>query len=186
MTPTITEDAINVALRLFLLSILPVGVEVVQGQANRVPEPGSLDHIIFTPSSRRQLSTTTHQYNAANMAPSTTSGSYPLGSSLPTSDIAIVGRSNSIDYQLDVYGPNATDNAQVIATLFRDSYACDFLDPYQMQPLYCDDGQQMPLVNGEYQYEDRWMLKVTLQANPGIVTPIQFAPNVVVTPVELA
>jgi hypothetical protein len=120
----------------------------------------------MTAADRKQLATTTHRYDAAGQSNS-------------------VGRSNSITVQLDVYGPGSTDNAQVIATLFRDQYGCDALGP-NVQPLYCDDGRQMPLINGEMQYQDRWTLMATMQANPAISTPAQFTRNVSITPVELA
>lgn len=161
MTPDITDDAIMAAMGGFLEAVLPDGVEVIQGQANRVPEPKSPDFVVMTDASRRQLSTTTHSYD-------------------PVAGTNAVGRSNALTIQLDVYGPNSSDNAQVIATLFRDAYGCEALGP-AIQPLYCDDGQQMPLVNGEFQYQDRWTLRATLQANPAITTPAQFASSVNLT-----
>ncbi len=166
MTPVLTDDAIITALRAFLLAVLPDGVEVVLGQVNRVPEPTSLDHVIITPARREQLSTTTHSYSMAT-------------------GMSVVARSNAVHFQLDVYGPNSTDNVQVIATLFRDAWGCDFLAPYQVQPLYCDDGRQMPLVNGEYQYEDRWTMTAAVQANPPVAVPVDFAANVAVNMVEV-
>lgn len=165
MTPDITDDAIMTALRTFLLAILPDGVEVVQGQANRVPEPSSPDFVVMTNAARMQLSTTTHRYDNAT------------GTNQ-------VGRSNSLSVQLDVYGPNSNDNAQVIATLFRDSYGCEAMGP-DIVPLYCDDGHQMPLVNAEMQYQDRWRMTAVLQANPHISTPATFADSVAVTLVEV-
>lgn len=162
MTPDITDDAIMTALRSFLIGVLPDGTEVVAGQANRVPEPASSDFVVMTPTGRMQLSTTRHNYN-------------------PLAQTNVVGRSNSITVQLDVYGPNSTDNAQVIATLFRDQYGCDALGP-NVQPLYCDDGRQMPLVNGEFQYQDRWTLNATLQANPAITIPQDSALSVIAIP----
>jgi hypothetical protein len=148
VTPDVTDDMIMTALRGFLLGVLPDGTEVVQGQANRVPEPTGDDFVVMTASGRRQLSTTTHHYDH-------------------NAQTNVVGRSNSLSVQLDVYGPSSNDNAYVIATMFRDQYGCDALGS-NVQPLYCDDGQQMPLVNGEFQYQDRWTLMATLQANPAI------------------
>lgn len=166
MTPDVTDDMIMTAVRSFLLGIMADGVEILQAQQNRVPEPASPDFIILTPTRRMQLGTTTHAYNVA-------------------AGTDAVGRSNSIDVQADVYGPNSNDNAQVIATLFRDAYGCEAMAGTGVQPLYCEDGQQMPLVNGEYQYQDRWTLRLALQANPAISTPMQFAPNVRLNTVEL-
>ncbi len=178
VTPDLTDDAIVTALRAFLLAVLPDGVEVVQGQVNRVPEPASPDHVIITAAKRTQLSTTVHRYVPTSGDSDNALGAQPLGASPARGGFQRTGRSNSLTYQLDVYGPNSNDNAQVIATLFRDDYGCAFLALYGVQPLYCDDGQQMPLVNGEYQYEDRWTMSVVLQGNPYVSVPAQFADKV--------
>jgi hypothetical protein len=42
-------------------------------------------------------------------------------------------------------------------------------------PLYCDDGQEVPLVTGEEQYERRWALTMSLQYNPIVIVPQQSA-----------
>ena len=87
-----------------------------------------------------------------------------------------------ITIQVDVHGPNSTDNTQRIVTLFRDAFACDFFTDggYPVQPLYIDNGDQIPFVNGENQYEDRWVLQARLQANPVVSTPQQFADTLTV------
>ena len=54
------------------------------------------------------------------------------------------------------------------------------------QPLYCDDGHQMPLINGEFQYEARWTIHARLQINPAISTPQEFADSLTPTLVEVA
>jgi hypothetical protein len=159
MTPALTEDAILTALRAFLLAVLPSGVEVVQGQQNRAPEATGPDHVVMTPDRRTQIAQTTHDWNSAGGT---------IG----------VNRSSKLHFQLDVYGPSSADNGQVITTLFRDAYGCDFFASYGVQPLYCDDGQQMPLVNGEEQYENRWMIRATLQANILVTVPAEFADTI--------
>lgn len=167
MTPTLTDDEIMTALRAFLLAVLPSGVEVVQGQDNRVAEPLGPDHVIMTPARREQLSSTTHDYD-------------------PAHDTAAIARSTGLHFQLDTYGPNASDNVQVISTLFRDAYGASFLKTYGVAPLYCDDGQQMPLVNGESQYEQRWMMRGVLQASIAVNVPTEFADNLITTLVEVS
>lgn len=164
MTPSLIDDAIVGALGDFLVAVLPAGVGVAQGQANRVPEPAGPDHVIITPARRGQLATTTRTYDG-------------------DAGTNTVARSTAFDFQLDIYGPNASNNAQVVSTLFRDLYGCTFFASRGLQPLYCDDGRQMPLVNGEFQYENRWTMGVTLHANPEIVTPAQFA-DAVITSLE--
>lgn len=165
MSPDITEDAVMTTLRSFLLGILPAGMEVVQGQQNRVPQVVGPDYVVFTPIRREFLSST----NRTNR---------------PVDGAVDVSRSTSATFQLDVYGPNSTDNAVTIATLFRDDYGCRAMAGTGVQPLHCDNGQQMPLINGEEQYEARWTLQAVLQVNPSVSTPMQFADSVAVTFVE--
>jgi hypothetical protein len=79
--------------------------------------------------------------------------------------------------QLDVHGPSATENAQMIATLFRDYYATELFaaSGFDIQPLYVNDPKKIPFINGEQQYEDRWTLDVVLQINPVVNVQQQFA-----------
>ncbi len=57
-----TERDANVALRAFLLTLLPSGTEVVLGQVNRVPEPRGADFVVFWPLRRERLGTTGTDY----------------------------------------------------------------------------------------------------------------------------
>lgn len=162
---TISDDDVMRALGDFLSRV--TGAEVIQGQQNRVPEPKSANFITMISAGRVQLATTTHE------------------SDIEVNRIAAT-RSTRCDMQINVYGPRATDNGQIITTLFRDDFGCEFLAPYGMAPLYCDDGRQMPLVNGEFQYEQRWLIRASLQINPSVSTPAQFADTVTPTFVEVA
>ena len=165
-----SEDQAFVGLKAFLFLI--TGVEISQGQLNRVPEPGNTqghDFIIMTALRRVRLATNYRETVAAD---------------IPSA--ILVQQATRIDIQLDVYGPQSTNYGQAITTLFRDDFGCDFLSPYGIQPLYCDDGRQMPLVNGEEQYEARWMILASLQANPAVSTPAQFADTVAANIVEVA
>lgn len=56
-SPVPNQSNIQVALRSFLLSVLPAGVEVVSGQDSRVPEPADVDFVVMTPITRERLST---------------------------------------------------------------------------------------------------------------------------------
>lgn len=57
-----TEREANIALRSFLLSLLPANTEVVLGQVNRVPEPRNSDFVVFWPLRRERLGTTGTDY----------------------------------------------------------------------------------------------------------------------------
>ena len=50
--------------------------------------------------------------------------------------------------------------------------------------FYCSDGMQSPLVTGEQQWEGRWTLTASLQYNPVVTVPQDFAdvliPNLVI------
>ena len=52
-----TESYEFTALRSFLLGILPSGVDIIQGQVNRVAQPSSPDYIVYWPLRQSRLST---------------------------------------------------------------------------------------------------------------------------------
>lgn len=85
--------------------------------------------------------------------------------------------------QLDVHGSNSGNNAQVIATLFRDEYATSFfaLENAAIIPLYADDPRQMPFINDQQQYEWRWVIEAKLQVNETVtIHNQQFADSLAV------
>ena len=94
-----------------------------------------------------------------------------------------------VDIQLDVHGPNSADNTQIISTLFRDGYATRAFatDPagLDLQALYADEPKQLPFVNGESQFEDRWVMTLCLQANQLVYVSQQFFDEVDVGLVEV-
>lgn len=172
-TIDLTEEAILTGLRAFLLDVLTVGpANVVRGQQNRVPMPVGPNFVIMTPTARGQLATTVRTYR-------------PSDDPAPAEGERDTQRSTRLDVQLDVYGPGAAENAQIVTTLLRDVYGCDFLRPHLCQPLYCGDPTQLPLITGEKQYEQRWTIPTSLQFNPTVSTSQQFADNVAITLAEI-
>lgn len=230
---SITEIDVRTVLRAFLLAVLPVGVEVVAGQDNRVPEPKGADFVTMTPLFRERLATNEDGYAdvlftgsisgntltvsditfgallvglqvfGANVADGTAitalgSGSGGVGtytvspSQTVASGVMSAGsqeatQATKFTMQLDVHGPNGGDNAQTIATLLRDDYACEQMaaSGFDMQPLYASDPKQVPFINGESQYEERWVVEAVLQINPVVTTPQQFAGALAVDVVEV-
>lgn len=174
VTISLTESATLAALRTVLLAIVPAGVEVVQGQVNRVAQPAGADFVVYTPILRNRLSTNVDKYDDQPTA------SPPIGLRLSLAP-------TQVTVQLDVHGPASADNAQMISTLMRDEWATlafAAIGP-DVQPLYADDPKQMPFENGEDQTENRWTIDCVLQANPVISTPQDFADIVTVTPIEV-
>lgn len=61
-TPAPTQSDVQTALRAFLLYVLPAGVEVVQGQDNRVPEPAVANFVVMTLLRQERLATNVDTY----------------------------------------------------------------------------------------------------------------------------
>lgn len=170
MVPSLTQTQVEALLRAFLIHILPTGVAVIIGQANRVPEPLVDNYVIMWATLRKRLGTTVVSWDQSV-------GGNPTEMSNT--------ESLRLDMQLDFHGADSTDNAQVFSTLFRSAYACDFFAGTGMQPDYCSDGQQAPFISGEMQYEDRWTLNAVFDANITVTPPQQFANAINVGLVEV-
>lgn len=131
----------------FFKTFLPATVEVVQAQDNRVPMPKS-GFVSMNNTGMDRLSFNIDKYQ------SLTQGKTIL---TPT----------KYSMQLDFYGQYSQIWAMQTVSLFRDEYSTE-LFPKNIQPLYADDPVQIPLIDGESQYEQRWKLTATLQYNPTI------------------
>jgi hypothetical protein len=160
---SIIDDDVFTALAALINDVLPAlgVVNVQQGQQNRTPMPPGPNFAIMTPADRVQLSANARDYD-------TSTGK------------RLIGRSVQVGVAVNFYGANATDNGQIFSQLFRDPYGCDFLRPFHVQPLWCDDGRQMPLTDSEKQYATRWMIHTWLQINPTVSTSQAFADTVTV------
>jgi hypothetical protein len=80
-------------------------------------------------------------------------------------------------FQCDVHGPNCSDNAQVISTAMRDPIAQRYFQPNVtgVAPLHADSPRQVPFLNGESQWESRYVVEAHLQANQLVIFPQEFA-----------
>ncbi|MCM1513229.1 MAG: hypothetical protein NC112_09020 [Oxalobacter formigenes] len=76
-------------------------------------------------------------------------------------------------FQVDFYGRESGDLAQTFVNLVNDQYAYNVF-PENIKPLYCSDPSQMPLIDGEKQYTERWRVDMQLQANPAASVPMTF------------
>jgi hypothetical protein len=93
-----------------------------------------------------------------------------------------------VTYQVDVHGPNSANNAQMISTLFRDSYAVgNFVATgLSMMPLYADEPKQIPFLNAEQQYETRWVVEAAIQVNQTVSNvPQEFMDHIFVEPIDV-
>jgi hypothetical protein len=153
ITTSITETQVFTALRAFLLTI--VDCEVIRLPANRVAMPVS-DFISLTPLSNSPLSTNIDSYAGTNKS---------------------IKRASQFTVQVDCYGAGAGDRATAITTLMRDAYGSEQFTAsgFDIQPLYAGDAKQMPLIDGEAQYEERWTFDAVLQFNPMLTITQQSA-----------
>lgn len=157
MIATITEDDFCEALRVFLVAVAPAGTPVIQGQPNRVAEPGAPTFIVFVPSLRTRMATTVETWGGP--APSTVTNS----------------ASTNFQAQVDLHGDGGSDIAQNVATLLRSQWGVEQFEGTGIVPLFATDGMQAPFVNGEGQYENRWTMTIALGASPSVSTPQDFA-----------
>lgn len=151
---SISEENIFIVLRAMILSL--IDTEVVRAQTNRVPMPkGSF--ISMMPTSLVRLLTNETLYDAQGQSQAVKQGT-------------------QVTIQLDCYGPQSSEWAVTLMTVLRGMYASEFFTDsgFDIQPLYASDPTQMPLVNGEQQYEKRWMLNAVIQSNPVLTLSQQY------------
>lgn len=151
---SLSETHVFTALRNFLLAVLPAGMEVVQTQDNGVPMPTG-PFVAMNNIGIKRLSTNKAIYdNTAQTKGMEVSTMYSV--------------------QLDFYGPVADSCAAIVQTLFRDEVGIRLFSD-SVVPLYADDPQQMTMINGEQQFEQRWRVEVCMQYNPVVTMPQQSA-----------
>lgn len=166
MTLTVAPafDELIVKLADFIASILPSLPDpvppVIQLQANRTsmppPSPGFVG---LTPRIQQRIATNFERWDQSE-------GGNP--------DHVDLEQSVRVAVQCDFYGARSADWAVMFSTVMRSEYGCRQLAPI-VAPLYNDDPKQAPLVNGEEEYEQRWIVTAYVQYNPVTATPEQFA-----------
>lgn len=168
MTISLADSDVFTSLRAFLLVCIPSGMEVVKGQDNGVPMPAG-NFCTMTPKSNGRIETNTVTY---------------------TDPVSTIGTSNNktaseFVVQLDFYGSNSANNAKIVETLARSEFAYSQFTNIGIKPLYAEDPIQIPLINGEEQYEQRWKMDFHMQYNPVVTTPQDFAGTLAISTVSV-
>lgn len=88
-------------------------------------------------------------------------------------------------YQIDVHGPHSADNSQIITTIMRSEFGVKEISASGVTPLFADEPRQVPFLNAEQQYEDRWEVDLHFQINPALLVPQEFADQVKVARVPV-
>lgn len=99
-------------------------------------------------------------------------------------------QSTELTIQMDVHGPASADNAQILSTMLRDDYANLAFQRAgfpNVTTLYASDPRQVPFINAESQYEDRWIVEAHLHVY-AIVSdiPQEFMDQAVIDPIILS
>ena len=167
VTPTL-DDAYQ-TLGDFLETVLPGGVVVIQTPQNRVSMPPAVPGFVgMTARIDGRIMTNLDQFDPNAVAPNAV-------------DILQAVR---LAIQLDCYGAASNDWAIMFSTVLRDEYGCTALSPV-LSPLYTEDPRFAVLVDGEEEYEQRWIVDALLEYHPITSTPMQFANAAAVTIVEI-
>jgi hypothetical protein len=158
-TASITVDQVIDALADFLAPFVS-GAEVVRAQVNRVAMPPN-PCVILTELLQSDLSVPATEYQ-------------PPVDPAPAIGTATIYGPSRIDMQMDFYGAQAGEFCKTVKTAFRSHWGFAHF-PAGIKPLYTSDGIQAPLTTGEQQYESRWTLTASLQYNPVVTVPQEFA-----------
>lgn len=150
---SITVDNVIDALADFL-QLFVGSAEIVRTQANRVPMPKG-PCVVLTELLQVDLET-------------------PWITDDPLANQAAATGPKRIDIQIDFCGPSAGDWCAAVKGVYRTHYATSMFSD-GVKPLYCSDGLQSPLVTGEQQWESRWTLTASLQYNPSVTVPQEYA-----------
>lgn len=152
-TANITVDQVIDALAAFLAPFMP-GAQIVRAQVNRVALPSN-PCAVLTELLQVDLSVPATDYQ-------------------PLANTATIYGPSRIDVQIDFYGAQAGEFCKTVKTAFRSHWGFAHF-PANIKPLYTSDGVQSPLLTGEQQYESRWTLTASMQYNPTVTVPQEFA-----------
>lgn len=161
---SIAVDAVIDALSALIQPFVGVA-PVIRGQVNRVAPPAA-PFVLLTEILQSDLAV-------------------PHTSYQPALDTAAINGPAKIDIQIDFYGLAAGEQCKAVKMAFRSQWGYSAF-PANIKPLYTSDGMQSPLTTGEAQYETRWTLTASLQYNPVITVPQQFADTASVNSVTAA
>lgn len=164
---TSTEDQIFDALWGFVAELFDssVATNIFKGFQNMTATPAGVTYVVISPGVVVRQDQLTRAYD-------------------PNAEIVANERATEYTYQIDCFGPKAPDYANTIAIAWRTMWACDYFAgllaaptpgaPLLVTPLFADEPTQLNIVNGELQYEQRFMTRLHLQTNQVVALPQDF------------
>lgn len=125
---------------------------------------------------------------------SLTGGAQTVASELMAAGLKGLTGENDVVIQVDVHGPGAWDTAQTIVQAFRDDTGVQMFNAawvdqlgnsnYGLQPLYAEEPIQLPFTNENDQVEDRYTLRLHMQATQTFYVSQDFADSVETTIID--
>ena len=96
----------------------------------------------------------------------------PFRYGTPRVETTILGNTSyqtfRVPVQIDFYGDLSFDRANDIINISRTEFLCDFLKPYGIQPIACDDAQNLTGVSGEQEYVERWTIRLEIDYDDAV------------------
>ena len=139
-TISLSLDNIYDALHSFLINVTSLAADkVVRAYQDNVPTPFGYPFIYMSVRQNTRNSTNSRGYNT-------------------TTDKAAVSWSNILDVQLDFYGQDSMDLAQIVKGLFRDGYSVNFFEGKGLVPLYADE----PIMSSSEDEKGNFMVRNTM------------------------
>jgi len=135
----------------------PLCGTVQQAQADRVPMLKG-KFCIMTPLRFTRLSTT-RDIRQDTGSPATSSMGYT--------------EVRQADIQVDIYGAGAGDRAVTLETLFSSSFGYEKIKSIdaRLAPLFASAAIQAPMINAEKQWQERYIVTLSLQAHITVSLP---------------
>jgi hypothetical protein len=158
-TQNITVDQIIDALAAVLAPFVG-SAQIVRGQVDRVAQP-LVPCLVLTELFQVDLDVPYQNYT-------------PPTTPIPALGTTTIIGPTRIDIQIDFYSDGAAELCRMVKSVIRSTYGFDKF-PSNIKPLYTSDGIQSPMISAEQQYESRWTLTVSLQYNPSVDVPQDFA-----------
>lgn len=156
---SLTTDSVYDAVHSFLVAVLGVAADkVVRAYQDNVPTPFPYPFIYMSIRQNTRNSTNMNVYNTVTSK-------------------STVGWSNILDVQIDFYGQDSMDQAQVVKGLFRDDYGVNFFEETGLVPLYADE----PVMSASEDEKGNFMVRQTMtlhfNTHPQVVIPQDFFEN---------
>lgn len=135
----------------------PLCGKVQQAQADRVPMPKG-QFCIMTPLRFPRLSTTRDVRQDTGIPATSTMGYTEV---------------RQADIQVDIYGDGAGDRAVTLETLFASSFGYEKIKSIdaRLAPLFASVASQAPMISAESQWQERYIVTLSLQAHITVSLP---------------